>query len=98
MLRLSQLHALKILEAINIRLGNLKNTIQEIMIAIDNNEIQFNKARRQGLELIKEFDKYETLAYAIIKKHLNDVTNCNAIEKLDYIVFSYNEYKPFFQN
>lgn len=98
MLRLSQLHALKILEAINIRLGNLKNSIRDIMIAIDNNEIQFNKARRQGLELIKEFDKYETLAYAIIKKHLNDVTNCNAIEKLDNIVFSYNEYKPFFQN
>lgn len=98
MLRLSQLHALKILEAINIRLVRLKNSIREIMVAIDDNEIQFNKARRQGLELIKEFDKYETLAYAIIKKHLNDVTNCNAIESLDFIVFSYNEYKPFFQN
>ena len=98
MLRLSQLHALKILETINIRLGNLKNSIREIMIAIDNNEIQFNKARRQGLELIKEFDKYETLAYAIIKKHLNDVTNCNEIEELDCIVYCYNEYTPFFQN
>lgn len=98
MLRLSQLHALKILEAINIRLGNLKNSIRDIMIAIDDNEIQFNKARRQGLDLIKEFDKYETLAYAIIKKHLNDVTNCNEIEALDYIVFSCKEYKPFFQN
>lgn len=98
MLRLSQLHALKILEAINIRLVRLKNSIREIMVAIDDNEIQFNKARRQGLELIKEFDKYETLAYAIIKKHLNDVTNCNAIKELDDIVFYYNEDKPFFQN
>lgn len=98
MLRLSQLHALKILEAINIRLGSLKNSIREIIIAIDDNEIQFNKARRQGLELFKEFDRYETLAYAIIKKHLNDVTNCNAIKKLDYFVSSCSEYKPFFQN
>lgn len=98
MLRLSQLHALKILEAINIRLGNLKNSIRDIMIAIDDNEIQFNKARRQGLEIIKEFDKYETLAYAIIKKHLNDVTNCNAIEELDYFVSSCSGYKSFFQN
>lgn len=98
MLRLSQLHALKILETINIRLGGLKNSIREILIAIDDNEIQFNKARRQGLEIIKEFDKYETLAYAIIKKHLNDVTNCNAIEDLDYIVSSCSEYKLFFQN
>lgn len=98
MLRLSQLRALKILETINIRLCNLKNSIREILNAIDDNEIQFNKARRQGLELIKEFDKYETLAYAIIKKHLNDVTNCKQIEELEYIVICYNEYKPFFQN
>lgn len=80
------------------RLGNLKNSIWEIMIAIDDNKIQFNKARRQGLELIKEFDKYAALAYRIIKKHLNDVTNCNAIEELDGIVYCCNGYKPFFQN
>lgn len=98
MLSLSQLHALKILEAINIRLVRLKNSVRDIMVAVDDNNMQFCKARRQGLELIKEFDKYKTLAYAIIKKHLNDVTGCNAIEELDYIVSSYSEYKPFFQN
>ena len=68
------------------------------MIAIDDDKMQFCKARRQGLELIKEFDKYAALAYRIIKKHLNDVTNCKSIKDLDSIVFYYNEYKPFFQN
>lgn len=98
MLRLSQLHALKILEAINIRLSSLKNSIREIIIDVEDNKGPFCKARKQGSELIKEFDKYETLAYAIIKKHLNDVTNCNEIKELDDIVFYYNKYKPFFQN
>lgn len=98
MLTLSQLQALKILENINICLGSLQKSIREIMIAIDDNEMQFNKARRQGLELIKEFDKYVKLANRIIEKYLNDVTNCNEIKELDDIVFYYNEYKPFFQN
>lgn len=98
MLRLSQLHALKILENINICLGSLKNSMRDIMCAIDDNEIQFNKARRQGLEFIKDFDKYIKLANRIIEKYLNDVTNCKQIEELDDIVFYYNEYKPFFQN
>lgn len=65
MLGLSQLQAIKILETINIRLVNYKNSIREILAAIDDNEIQFCKARRQGLELIKEFDKYAALAYRI---------------------------------
>lgn len=98
MLRLSQLQALKILGTINIRLDNLKNSIREIMIAIDDNEIQFNKARRQGLELIKEFDRYAQLANRIIEKYLNDVTNCESIKNLDSIVFYFNEYKAIFQN
>lgn len=98
MLRLSQLHALKILKTINIRLGELKNSIREILVAIDENKIQFCKARRQGLEFIKEFDKYAALAHRIIKKYLNDVTNCKQIKELGDIVFYYNEYKPFFQN
>lgn len=98
MLRLSQLQALKILENINICLGSLQNSIREIMIAIDDNEIQFNKARRQGLELIKEFDKYAKLANRIIEKYLNNVTNCEPIKNLTSIVSYFNEYKPFFQN
>lgn len=98
MLRLSQLQALKILENLNICLGDLKNSIREIMIAIDDNEIQFNKARRQGLELIKEFDKYAKLANRIIEKYLNNVTNCEPIKNLTSIVSYFNEYKPFFQN
>lgn len=98
MLSLSQLQALKILETINIHLGNLKESTVEIMIAIDDNEIQFNKARRQGLELIKEFDKYTKLANRIIEKYLNNVTNCEPIENLSVIVSWFNEYKPFFQN
>lgn len=98
MLRLSQLQALKILENINICLGSLKNSIREIMIAIDGNEIQFNKARRQGLELVKEFDKYSKLANRIIEKYLNDVINCEPIKNLSSIVSIFNEYKPFFQN
>lgn len=98
MLRLSQLHALKILETINIRLGNLKESIREIMIAIDGNEIQFNKARRQGLELIKDFDKYAKLANRIIEKYLNNVTNCEPVKYLISIVSWFNEYMPFFQN
>lgn len=98
MLRLSALHALKILETINIRLGSLKNSIREILVAIDENKIQFCKARRQGLELIKEFDKYAALAHRITKKYLNDVTNCEQIKELEHIIFFYNEYKPFFQN
>lgn len=98
MLTLSQLQSLKILETINIRLGILKNSIREILVAIDENKIQFCKARRQGLEFIKEFDKYAALAHRIIKKYLNDVTNCNEIKELEYIVRYYNEYKPFFQN
>ncbi len=98
MLRLSQLQALKILENINICLGSLQKSIREIMIAIDDNEMQFNKARRQGLELIKEFDKYVKLANRIIEKYLNDVTNCDEIKELEDIVLYYNEYKLFFQN
>lgn len=98
MLRLSQLQALKILGTINIRLDNLNNSMREIMIAIDDNEIQFNKARRQGLELIKDFDKYVKLANRIIEKYLNDVTNCEPIKNLTSIVSYFNEYKPFFQN
>lgn len=98
MLRLSQLQALKILEAINIRLGNLKKSMLDIMTAIDNNNFQFCKARRQGLELIKEFDRYETLAYRIIEKYLNNVTNCDEIKELEDIVLYYNEHKLFFQN
>lgn len=98
MLRLSQLQALKILGTINIRLGNLKESIREIIIAIDDNEIQFNKARRQGLELIKEFDKYTKLANRIIEKYLNNVTNCEPIKNLISIVSWFNEYEPFFQN
>lgn len=98
MLRLSQLQALKILENIDMCLGSLQNSIREIMIAIDDNEIQFNKARRQGLELIKEFDKYTKLANRIIEKYLNDVTNCEPIKNLISIVSWINEYKPFFQN
>lgn len=68
------------------------------MVAIDRNEIQFCKARRQGLEIIKEFDKYAALSRRIIKKHLNDVSNCKPIEELDFIVSYFDEYKPFFQN
>ena len=68
------------------------------MIAIDGNEIQFNKARRQGLELVKEFDKYSKLANRIIEKYLNDVINCEPIKNLSSIVSIFNEYKPFFQN
>lgn len=98
MLRLSQLQALKILGTINIRLDNLNESIREIMIAIDDNEIQFNKARRQGLELIKEFDKYTKLANMIIEKYLNNVTNCEPIKNLISFVSWFNEYKPFFQN
>ena len=98
MLRLSQLQALKILENINICLGSLQNSIREIMIAIDDNEIQFNKARRQGLELIKEFDRYAKLANRIIEKYLNNVINCEAIKKFGLHVSYSNEYKPFFQN
>lgn len=98
MLRLSQLQALKILGTINIRFDNLKNSIREILIAIDDNEIQFNKARRQGLELIKEFDRYAKLANRIIEKYLNNVTNCEPIKNLAAIISYFNEYKPFFQN
>ena len=98
MLRLSQLQALKILETINLRLVGCKNSMREILIAVDDNKIQFNKARRQGLELIKEFDRYANLAYRIIEKHLNGVTNCKPIEILDSIVSCYNEYSHFFQN
>lgn len=98
MLRLSQLQALKILENINICLGSLQKSIREIMIAIDDNEMQFNKARRQGLELIKEFDKYVKLANRIIEKYLNNVTNCDEIKELEDIVLYDNEYKLFFQN
>lgn len=72
--------------------------MRDIMIAIDNNNFQFCKARRQGLEIIKEFYRYETLAYRIIEKYLNDVTNCDEIQELEDIVLCYNEYKPFFQN
>ena len=72
--------------------------MREILIAVDDNKIQFNKARRQGLELIKEFDRYANLAYRIIEKHLNDVTNCKPIEILGSIVSCYNEYSHFFQN
>ncbi len=98
MLSLSQLQALRIIETINIRLNSFKKSIYEIMDAIDENEIQFCKARRQGLELIKEFDKYAALSRRIIKKYLNDVMNCKAIEELDFIVSRYNEYKIIFQN
>lgn len=68
------------------------------MNRIDDNEIQFNKARRQGLELIKEFDRYAKLANRIIEKYLNHVTNCELVENLAAIVSYFNEYKPFFQN
>lgn len=68
------------------------------MVAIDRNEIQFCKARRQGLEIIKEFDKYAALSRRIIEKYLNDVSNCKPIEELDFIVSYFDEYKPFFQN
>lgn len=98
MLTLSQLHALKILETIYIRLAGCKKSIREILIAVDENKVQFHKARRQGLELIKEFDRYETLAYRIIEKYLNNVTNCDEIKELEDIVLYYNEYKLFFQN
>ena len=98
MIQLSQLHAIKILETINLRLGSFKNSTHEIMVAIDENKIQFCKARRQGLEFIKEFDKYAKLANRIIEKHLNNVTNCEPIKNFTSIVSYFNEYKPFFQN
>lgn len=98
MLRLSQLHALAILETIDLCLRGYKDSIREILIAVDEKAIQFHKARRQGLDLIKEFDKYAKLAYEIIEKHLYDVTNCAEIDELTRIVYYYNEYKPFFLN
>lgn len=98
MLTLSQLHALKILETIYIRLAGCKKSIREILIAVDENKVQFHKARRQGLELIKEFDRYAALANKIIEKHLSDVTNCTQIDELTRIIYYYNEYKPFFLN
>ena len=98
MIRLSQLQALKILENINIYLGGLLNSMREIMIAVDENEMQFNKARRQGLELINDFDKYANLANRIAEKYLNDVINCEPIKKMISIVSDFNERKPFFQN
>lgn len=98
MLRLSQLQALKILETIAIRLADYKNSMRAIMIAIDCNTIQFHKARRQGLELIKDFDKYAQLANRIIEKYLSDVTNCAEIDELTRIIFYYNRYKAYFQN
>lgn len=98
MLNLSQLHALIILENINICLGSLQKSMRGIMIAIDGNKIQSCKARRQGLEIIKDFDKYAKLANRIIEKYLNDVTNCEPIKNLTSLVSYFNEYKPFFQN
>lgn len=98
MLNLSQLQAIKILETINLRFSSFKNSVYEIMVAIDENKIQFCKARRQGLDLIKDFDKYAKLANRIIAKHLNDVTNCKEIKDIIAVVSNFNEYKPFFQN
>ena len=98
MINLSQLQAMKILETINLRLSSFKNSVYEIMVAIDENKIQFCKARRQGLEIIKDFDKYAKLANRISEKYLNDVTNCEPIKNLTSIISYFNEYKPFFQN
>lgn len=98
MLQLSRLHAIKILETINLRLSGFKNSIYEIMVAIDENKIQFCKARRQGLEIIKDFDKYAKLANRITEKYLDDVTNCEPIKNLASLISYFNEYKPFFLN
>lgn len=73
----TQIHAINVLVTISVHLYNLRSYAGEIIDGVNRGKLQHCKARRQGLELAKEIDKYISLACKITTKYLDGVnTEC----------------------
>lgn len=73
----SQLHAINVLGTISVHLNNLRSYAGEIIKEVNRGKLQHCKARRQGLELAAEIDRYITLACKIATKYLDGInTDC----------------------
>lgn len=96
----SQLHAIKVLNVLCARLNDLRNATNEIIDGVNRGKLQHCKARRQGLELAKEIDKYITLACKIATKYLEGInTECyKSTIDLDAWLKYGEAVKTYFQN